>query len=218
MQADWDKINRALRVTVPPYAWLFGEDAGRDKDEDDEEEKKLGEDGQPVLENKSSLVSEQVNVSLTFNNQEWIEALPFHYHDAKLARLAYVHNFGEHLVEEEEKQTKWLEEEPEEPIPEELTEEELKKRDEEKAKKAAEETEEVHTMAKRKGYKMYLYGENFLKTSGLQVMFTFDNGAKTSMVTPIYKNPKMLAFCVPDMGVEVPVGTHPLSVELTLNG
>lgn len=160
VHADWDKINKALRVTVPPYVWLFGEEAARDRDEEDEEEQKLGEDGQPIeaKEKKSNLVSSKVNVSLTFNNQEWIEALPFQYHDAKLDRLAYIHNYGEHLVEEEEKQAKWLEEEPEEPIPEELTEDELKKREEEKAKKAVEETEEVNTMAKRKGYKMYLYG------------------------------------------------------------
>lgn len=55
----------------------------------------------------------------------------------------------------------------------------------------------------------------------LQVMFSFDNGegvTKSTCVTPIFKNPKMLAFCVPDMGEEVPVGTHPLNVELTFNG
>ena len=67
------------------------------------------------------------------------------------------------MVEEEEKAAKWLAEEPVEPLPEDITEEEIKKRDEEKAKKAQEETEEVTTVAKRKGYKMYLYGENFIK-------------------------------------------------------
>ena len=49
-----------------------------------------------------------------------------------------MHNYGEHLVEEEEKSAKWLAEEPEEPLPEDITEEEIKKRDEEKAKKARE--------------------------------------------------------------------------------
>ena len=62
---------------------------------------------------------------------------------------------------------KWLAEEPEEPLPEDITEEEIKKREEEKAKKAQEETEEVTTVAKRKGYKMYLYGENFIKSQSL---------------------------------------------------
>jgi len=37
------------------------------------------------------------------------------------------------------------------------------------------------------------------------------------MVTPIYKNPNMVAFTIPDMGEEVPVGNHPLSVEVTMN-
>lgn len=52
----------------------------------------------------------------------------------------------------------------------------------------------------------------------MQILFTFDSGAKSVMVTPIYKNPNMLAFVVPDMGEEVPVGQHPLNVELTANG
>ena len=77
-----------------------------------------------------------VNVSLTLNNQEWIDALTYKYHDCSLSRLAYVHNFGENLAEEEEKVAKWLAEEPEEAPPEEATEEELKKRDEEKTKRA----------------------------------------------------------------------------------
>ena len=60
-----------------------------------------------------------------------------------MARLAYVHNFGEALAEEEERVAKWLAEEPEEPLPEDITEDEIKKREEEKAKRASEETEEV---------------------------------------------------------------------------
>ena len=126
---------------------------------------KVGSDGEPIEEaSKAKLVSEQINISLTLNNQEWIEALPFKYHDISLTRLAYVHNYREDLVEEEERTAAWLAEEPEEPLPEEITEEELKKREEDKKKKAAEETEEVATMAKRKGAKMYLYGENIIKS------------------------------------------------------
>ena len=88
-----------------------------------------------------------------------------------MKRLAYVNNFGEGL-EEEEKNAKWLAEEPEEPLPEDLPEEEVKKREDEAAKKAAEETEESQTVPKRKGTKMYLHGENLLKTKVLQVRFT----------------------------------------------
>lgn len=61
-------------------------------------------------------------------------------------------------------------------------------------------------MAKRKGYKMYLYGENFLKSSSVQILFNYENGTRTVLVTPIYKNPRMLAFTIPDMGEQVPVG------------
>ena len=101
---------------------------------------------------------------MTLNNQEWINALPFKYHDVRLTRVAFVHNFGENLPEDADKVAIWLAEEPEEQPPEDATEEELKKREEEKAKKAQEETEEVTTVAKRKGYKMYLYGENLIKS------------------------------------------------------
>lgn len=144
--------------------------------------------------------------------------MPFKYHDARLTRLAYVHNFGENLPEDADKVAIWQGEEPEEELPEDITEEEIKKRDEEKAKKAQEETEEVNTVAKRKGYKMYLYGENFIKSQSVQLLFDFESGTKRVLVTPIYKNPCMLAFTIPDMGEDVSVGQHPLSVELTLNG
>ena len=65
---------------------------------------------------------------------------------------------------------------------------------------------------------MYLYGENFIKSQALQILFTFEDGTKTVQVTPIYNNPCMLAFTIPDMGEEVPVGTHPLAIEVTMNG
>ncbi len=217
VQADWDKNYKALRVTVPPFLWLFGEEASRQRDEE-EEEMKIGQDGQPLLPKKEKLVSEKISISLTLNNQEWITAMPFKYHDCSLTRLAFVHNFAEAILDEEEKHAKWVEEEPEEIIPAEITQDELKKRNEEKAKKAAEETEEVTTVAKRKGYKMYLYGENFIKSRALKLMITYDSGVKTEMLTPIFKNSRMLAFSIPDMGGQVPVGNHLLNLEITLNG
>jgi len=45
VSADWDKNSKALRVTVPPYLWLFGEEAAREREEEAEEEK-MGEDGE----------------------------------------------------------------------------------------------------------------------------------------------------------------------------
>lgn len=38
VQADWDKNYKALRVTVPPYLWLFGEDAAREREEAEDAE------------------------------------------------------------------------------------------------------------------------------------------------------------------------------------
>lgn len=40
---------------------------------------------------------------------------------------------------------------------------EIKKREDEKAKKALEESEESTTVAKRKGVKIFIYGQHFLK-------------------------------------------------------
>ena len=37
-------------------------------------------------------------------------------------------------------------------------------------------------------------------------------------VSPIFKNGNMVAFTIPDMGEEVPVGNQMLSVEATMNG
>ena len=135
-----------------------------------------------------------------------------------MARLAYVTNFGEGM-EEEEKTAKWLAEEPEEALPEDLTEEEVKKREDEAAKKAAEETEETQTVAKRKGTKMYLYGENLIKTKALQVRFVSETDPPVSKIEkPIFKNSKMLGITLPDMGEQLEIGNHMLNVEISLNG
>lgn len=42
--------------------------------------------------------------------------------------------------------------------------EEIKKREDEKAKKAQEEAEESMAVAKRKGVKIFVHGQNFVKT------------------------------------------------------
>lgn len=134
-------------------------------------------------------------------------------------RLSYVHNFGETMTDEE-RQAAWLAPEPEETYPPDLPEEEVKKREDEKAKKAAEETEEVTTMAKRKGYKMYLHGENFVKKDSFSLVFTWlgeEEQRVTKVEWPIFKNSKCVAFCVPDMGVDVPIGNHSVHVEATCN-
>ena len=109
--ADWEKQFRALRVTVPPYLWLFGEEAEHEREE--EEERKLVEGEAVEPSNQKKLTSAEIDISLTFNNQEWIKALTFKYHDVAIKRLAYVNNFGEGM-EEEEKNAKWIAEEPEE--------------------------------------------------------------------------------------------------------
>ena len=82
-----------------------------------------------------------------------------------------------------------------------LEEAKAKKAEEEAAKKAAEETEESQTVPKRKGTKMYLHGENLLKTKVLQVRFTSETDPPVSKIEkPVFKNSKILGLTIPDMG------------------
>jgi len=46
---------------------------------------------------------------------------------------------------------------------------EIKKREDEKTKKGLEETEESQTVAKRKGYKIFVYGHNFVKSDVISI-------------------------------------------------
>jgi hypothetical protein len=61
----------------------------------------------------------------------------------------------------EQREADWNAEQPEEEYPEEMTEEERKKKDDEKAALALQETEESQNISKRKGYRIFIYGENF---------------------------------------------------------
>ena len=73
-------------------------------------------------------------------------------------------------------------------------------------------------MSKRKGYRLFVYGANFLKSDSLQAKFSFEGEKVEKYSECVYKNPNMIASTIPDMGEEVPEGEHMLSVELTLNG
>ena len=98
-----------------------------------------------------------------------------------------------------------------------MPEEEKKKREDEKARKRQEETEEANTVAKRKGYRILVHGTNFQRTDYISLRFSLENYAPI-YVRPVYKNSKLLGAVIPHMGDDVPIGHHPLVVELTLNG
>lgn len=58
-----------------------------------------------------------------------------------------------------------------------------------------------------------------MNSSLMQLVFSYEGETKKqSIVQPIFKNPNMLAFQIPDMGEEVPIGQHQLNVEITFNG
>lgn len=64
-------------MTVPPHLWLFGEQAAREREEEEEEQKSCadGEGPASARSKKENLITDIINVSLTLNNQEWINAL-----------------------------------------------------------------------------------------------------------------------------------------------
>lgn len=159
-----------------------------------------------------------MNLSLTLNDQEWIKALTFKYHDCVITRVAYQSPELTAAMTEEEKEKHWNSEEPEEPgYPEGTPEEEIKKKEDELAKKAAEETEETNTLAKRRGTKLIIHGTGFMKGQNVMVRLTA-NGTVHQFVKPVFKNSKKICVVVPDMGSEVEMGNHTLTVETTLNG
>merc|ERR1711990_746042 len=83
--------------------------------------------------------------------------------------------------------------------------------------KANEETEETNTTAKRRGTRLMIHGSGFRKNALLMCRLT-QGGDKHQFVKPVYKNSKKLCIMVPDMGAEVEVGNHTLTVEVTVNG
>lgn len=107
--AEWDPKLNAISYKVPPLSWLFNGEEVSDE----------------IMEETRN---EDVMINLTFNDQEWIDALSFRYHDCTVKRMAYITNFGEELETEEEKQAAWLAPDPVvEPPEEEPTEEEIAK-------------------------------------------------------------------------------------------
>lgn len=60
-----------------------------------------------------------------------------------------------------------------------------------------------------------------MRTDDLTIVFAFqseEGEIVTHEMKPIYKNPKLIALNVPDMGETVPVGNHILNLEFTING
>jgi hypothetical protein len=118
------------------------------------------------------------------------------------------------------KEAIWNAEEPEDGLTSpraDMPEEERKKKEEERAKKLLEEVEEVNTVAKRKGHRIYVHGCNFSKSENLMLRFAIDNFAPV-FVAPVFKSTKLLGAVIPHMGNDVPIGQHPMFVEVTLNG
>ena len=56
-------------MTVPPYLWLFGEEAAREREEAEQEEAKVDENFNPIEGGaEEKLISEKITVSMTLNN------------------------------------------------------------------------------------------------------------------------------------------------------
>lgn len=101
---------------MPPFQWLFG----------DEE---LSEEQKAAIQIQAQ---KPIKLSLSLNDQEWIEALKYKYHDANVVRLAYVNNDLTASLSNEERDKLWNQEEAEDTgYPEGTPEEEIKKKDDE---------------------------------------------------------------------------------------
>ena len=69
------------------------------------------------------------------------------------------------------------------------------------------ENEEIIGVAKRKGYKVFIHGKNFINSEPLLLIhFIYNNGEVVQEVTPVFKNTKCLGVVLPDMGENVPIG------------
>lgn len=196
--AEWDRKNKCYRFIIPPLSWLWG--------------------GEEVGAEKLERVQKYpVKVFLTLNNQEWIGGPDFRYHDHTVKRIAYAHNFMGPTEDPEQREVEWQAEAPIEEQGEELSEEELQKREEERQKQEDAETEESTTVSKRKGYRIFIHGTNFINSDFMLARFTWqDQIVKTAEC--IFKNSTHVGCEIPDMGAEVPEGDHMVKVELTLNG
>jgi hypothetical protein len=99
----------------------------------------------------NAIAEKPIKIRITFNNQEWIMAKTFKYHDAHINRLAYAHNYSlglDQSMSMEEREMAWMAEEPEEGTEEnveskQLTDEEKKKADLEKEKVALEREKQI---------------------------------------------------------------------------
>jgi len=198
--AQWDRKLKCLSCIAPPLTWLFG--------------------GAELPQDELEAVSKvPVRVLLTFNNQEWIQAKEFKYHDCRVERVAYAPTYGHEIADLVEREKHWRAEELlQEGYPPEMAAEEVKKREDEKTKKAQEELDEAQGVAKRKGVKIFVYGRDFIKTEHLKMRFSHAQTGVSKEVPAVFKNHKKLGCEIPDMGPEVPVGHHPVIVEVSLNG
>jgi hypothetical protein len=91
--------------------------AGDAEAEGDQEEVKSGAGGLSEEEVRQRQIAEKpIRIRITFNNQEWINALTFRYHDVQLSRAAFAHLFAGPLdatQTQEERDAAWIAEEPE---------------------------------------------------------------------------------------------------------
>ena len=196
--AQWDRKLKSLQCIAPPLPWLFG-----------------GAELPPgELE---ALAKIPVKVFLTFNNQEWIQAREFSYHDCRVERVAFAHTYGLEIADLGEREKHWRAEEPlQDGYPPETAPEEVKKREDERARKAQEELDEAQSVAKRKGVKVFIHGRDFVRTDYLKVRFSHAQSGVSRDAPAVFKNRRKLGCEIPDMGAEVPVGHHFLIVEVNM--
>jgi hypothetical protein len=101
--------------------------------------------------------------------------------------------------EMEKREADWRAEVALETYTEEMTPEEIQKKEDEKQKIVDQETEESKNVAKRKGYRIYIHGDGFVKTNTIKARFSW-NDQVTLIEECIYKNKNLVASKIPDFG------------------
>jgi len=84
-----------------------------------------------------------VKISITFNNLEWIPAPDFRFLDHKILKIVYANEYMAEWGDLEQREKKWMEEEPEEEPPQGKNDKETAKLIELQIKKSLEQTMET---------------------------------------------------------------------------
>eukprot|EP00825_Cyclidium_porcatum_P046805 TRINITY_DN745_c0_g1_i2.p1 TRINITY_DN745_c0_g1~~TRINITY_DN745_c0_g1_i2.p1 ORF type:complete len:1060 (+),score=235.51 TRINITY_DN745_c0_g1_i2:76-3255(+) len=194
IEPQWSKKDKQLSFTAPPVNWLLG-----------------GKDPTPELVEK--IFKSGADVKMTVNGKEWIDVGKYLYIEPDIQRIGPV--VLDNSLNEEEKNAKWQQQEPEiDPLQNIVEEDEIEKKKQEIQAKIDEEKQEMDLYFKKSGQYLYLHGNSFVNME-TTVQFIYQNQAVN--VKGIFKNPHKVGVVIPEM-YHVPPGIQEIIIEVSFNG